>query len=125
MNKHILREHRLKCTKFPEAFKEESKLTMHIPNAHSGVHTDQVMTRQSLDFILLLINFEIYIVLKSGLSFVCAFPPYLVRVVLHTACDEDEGVVHRREPSGEVGHPHPHVGQEYDCHIGGNTTLSQ
>ena len=66
MNKHILREHRLKCTKFPEAFKEESKLTMHIPNAHSGVHTDQVMTRQSLDFILLLINFEIYIRRHGG-----------------------------------------------------------
>ena len=59
------------------------------------------------------------------MSLVCAFSSYLVWVVLHTASDEDEGVVHRRQPSREVGYPHPHGGEEYDCHIGGNTLLSQ
>ena len=41
MNKHILREHKFKCTKCIEAFQEESMLTAHISNAHSGVDKQQ------------------------------------------------------------------------------------
>ena len=34
MKKHILREHKFKCTQCAEAFKEECKLKIHTTNAH-------------------------------------------------------------------------------------------
>ena len=37
MKKHILREHKFKCTQCTEAFKEECKLKTHTTNAHKWV----------------------------------------------------------------------------------------